>query len=452
MGTGELSKWVAHAVARAVAPVSLRLLAHEVHRRMALTPHEARERLLEALADHPEVEAVGVECYGLLRRILEGATIRVRLEPIGLAFGFLRLYESEHFVVAYDAFHDPSATERPFHLEDANGSVARASLHHADGGQWHLRGLGRWLAAVGARPSDSVILWVVDGKDRRFRIELERASGGSPVALEGRNREVADLAAEVLDSLGPGAHLLFFVMRKLVARRAFHHPVPPEPLVDVLSSDERFDVDPAAGLVSCNAGAAKPPCSDPVRAILEQRMPERGYSKPQVRRAVSFWEATAAAMTPRVRKAEVWAAAVELSSLKLDAPGAVRASEVAESYGTSAAAASRRSREMLRRLRVSPEGPRLLARDERLRSTEDPFARVEERYAGRDQEPETGRDLEPVVLRCDRCRVDQTISEPYRFFKGGRRGVAGRCPRCSRPLLRYLEDDDRSTRDAEGSP
>jgi hypothetical protein len=456
METIELGKWVDDFVAKSATPVPLRLLVQQAHFELDLSLTEARDQLRDVLVDHPEVEAVGVERYASLRRVLEGATIRVRLEPVGLAFGFLRLTEAEHFLLAYDAFHDAAAADRAVRLEGAGGAALAASLHHVGGGQWQLRGLGRWLSAAGARPRDSVVLTVVDAKDRRFALRVEHARPADASAIASRNRSVAEHAADVLRALGPGRHLLFFVMRKLAARRALHHPIPPEPMAEIFASDSRFEVDATAVALRATAVPAAEPTStiasdDPVGARLREAMPGRGYSDVQLANALRLWEAASIAMQPRVSNPAVWAAAVELSILRLDAPDKARAGEVAGAYGTGAAAASRRSGDILRALCVTTDDPRFSESGQKLRLAPDPFAAVEERYAERDLDLDAERSIGVVRLYCPRCRKDQAIPEPYRFVRGGRRGVAGRCPSCSRPLVSTI-DDERPTRDAEGSP
>ncbi|MBI1853888.1 MAG: hypothetical protein HYR85_26420, partial [Planctomycetes bacterium] len=300
METIELGKWVDDFVARSATPVPLRLLVQEAHFQFDLSLIEARERLCDVLVDHPEVEAVGVERYAAIRRILEGVTFRVRLEPVGLAFGFLRLTEAEHFLLAYDAFHDATAADRKIQLEGGMqrssgfpSATLDAALHHVGGGQWQLRGLGRWLTAAGARPRDSAVITVLDAKERRFGLRIERARPADGTAIALRNRSVADLAAETLRALGPGRHLLFFVMRKLAARRALHHPLPPEPIADLLASDSRFQADATtvALVEEATASNATPACDGEVALLLRRAMPGRGYSDVQVQNALRLWEA-----------------------------------------------------------------------------------------------------------------------------------------------------------------
>jgi hypothetical protein len=259
--------------------------------------------------------------------------------------------------------------------------------------------------------------------------------------------------------LGPARHLLFFLPRKMAARRAFHHPVACDPLAEVLAADPRFVVHPGGSTISLVPDAKRemPAVSetlaagDPVGDLLRRTMGGRGYTATQVENALRLWQEASTALRPRVLKPAVWAAAVELSILRIDAPERVRASEVSSAYATGAAAASRYSGEILRALDVVPQDPRFSERGQGPRLAAGSFAETEERFMGRGEEAESGREFAPVLLHCPRCREDQRIAEPYRFVKGGRSGVAGRCPRCSKPLVRYL-GGDQPARDAEGSP
>ena len=98
-------------------------------------------------------------------------------------------------------------------------------------------GLRRYLVDERAAPEDSLLIRVVGGEDGTCEAWFESRSSRDVQVIKGRNRELADAAQALLRrSRSTDVHIWDLIVG-LLARRAYHTDVAPDPLENVLSAD-----------------------------------------------------------------------------------------------------------------------------------------------------------------------------------------------------------------------
>jgi len=185
----------------------------------------------------------------LLLRQLDGAALRLRPTRNEIAFGYLSLDEADRGVVVPLAFTDPHACDALILLEPCGlGETIEERLVPGGPGRSWLTGLGRWFTARGVGEGDAIVLRRHGITDPLFRLAVERE--GEETGRVDREKKLLDRAEEVIARFGPGPHLLVFVMRRLLLTGLFHEDPPPGPLLTLLESDPRFEVEAEKGLVA----------------------------------------------------------------------------------------------------------------------------------------------------------------------------------------------------------
>lgn len=306
-------------------PLSEDLLTRAVAHFLDQHPLEAREAVRSCLSVPGPVEQIRDRTYDLFSRHLEGSRIRLLPGNQEIAFGILQVSEAERCFLIPDAYSDPHASDRTLLLQFPGWEhPVEERLLYGEKGSWRLTGLGRWYSEAGIKAGHSVLLDLEDSNLPKIRITQESSPNGT---IEARDRELADTAFGILSSFGGGDHLLYFVMRRLLALSFYRDSIPPRPLAQVLASDSRFEV-----------------------------RQERG---------------TVALKVP---------------------PGQVH--------------------------------------------KEDPLARDEERYFGRDQRERSNRQTDPVPLTCPHCRRGFTETEPFSVRIENADLWAGQCPHCQKIALK----------------
>ena len=180
---------------------------------------------------------------------LIGSVLRLPLAATDPAAGPWPLGE-ELFLALWPTFFAerlPSPYVLTFTLPDGTAVEAHISFVRFEGpvppaerpGVWSLfpgPALTTWLRQEAVEPGATLCVQAVDAPGRRYAIQLIRPTHRDEAALAARNRALVEVATEVLRA-GRDALPDFYLVPRLIARDAYRHPLPPDPLAAVLRAD-----------------------------------------------------------------------------------------------------------------------------------------------------------------------------------------------------------------------
>jgi len=203
-----------------------------------ITTSNPKQTIRNAISSSRLIVSVGDKRYGWMPRVLNNSVLRLTLTADDLGNKWL-VYSDEVRDALYPAFYESGkrSDRAPITLVLPDGSTAQVALEHGGNGQWGTPwtvGLWRWLTAQGAQAGDHLIVTVLDGEARRYGLAFQPRSERDETAIAQRNHEtIAALLPYANKSRGAS---IWEMTGALLAKGHYQHPVPPDPLSDIVAS------------------------------------------------------------------------------------------------------------------------------------------------------------------------------------------------------------------------
>ncbi|MFN8445713.1 MAG: hypothetical protein U0175_33285, partial [Caldilineaceae bacterium] len=228
---------VAQVLSQSREPMSLDTLITHIAGQRPLT-RNARSAVMRALDQLYQAVPIAPDHYCWLSAILDGSVFRHPLTNEEARQGFLLLDELEHAVLFPDFFQNHTVDGRTLSIELFGAETVQAWTE-VERQIWSLR-LGKefveWLENQGAMGRDDLVLTVMDASAGRYGLRLQPREARDAETIQQRNIELAKLATElVLNAADNGFELAIWgLAARLIARKYYNHPVPPDELHYVL--------------------------------------------------------------------------------------------------------------------------------------------------------------------------------------------------------------------------
>jgi hypothetical protein len=166
--------------------------------------------------------------------LLKGSRIRVPLIASDLEQRRIVFDDDARDLLWPGFFAGHDQTDRkPIELRLPTGDSAPLPLEHFGGGEWGTTVSPRfwnWLRACEATGDDALVLEAIDAEARRYRIDLDAASGRDESAVRRRTAEVEQEAREHMWKRRSFSVAVWDLAKHLLATGCYRHPVPPEPI------------------------------------------------------------------------------------------------------------------------------------------------------------------------------------------------------------------------------
>ncbi len=234
-----------HEVLRsAERPLTLHEISERVNARRLVTTAKLLETIRGALSQGLQLVSLGDGRYGYLPHLIEGSRLRLPLTQKKPANHPL-IFPDEVRQALFPSWNDiqKRRSERPATMRLSNGAVVELPLEFLGTATWGTAmpdALRRYLVDERAAAGDSLLIRVVGGEDGSCEAWFESRDRRDAQAVKGRNRELADATETLLRaSRSTDVHIWDLIVA-LLARRAYHADVAPDPLQDVLLADSRF--------------------------------------------------------------------------------------------------------------------------------------------------------------------------------------------------------------------
>jgi hypothetical protein len=246
--TLSITQAVAHVLAAADRPLTVDEILAQVSQLPLATPAAGQMSVRNTFVDLPLVASLGGRpaCYVWWPHRLVGSAFRLPLAAPDPVAGPWPLGE-EVFQALWPAFFaERLAAPHTITLVLPDGSTAAAQVGFVRPGPdaWALMpgpAVTAWLRQETITTDAAFIIRPRDVADQLYAVELVQPEPQDEPALAARNRALAAAAAAVL-AAGHADMPDFYLVPRLIARDAYHDPLPPDPLAAVLGADMGFIV------------------------------------------------------------------------------------------------------------------------------------------------------------------------------------------------------------------
>jgi hypothetical protein len=254
-------------------PLPFAEIVRNVNDLLPITTKNPKSTIRNAVSQNRLVVSTGDGRYGWKYRLINDSLIRLPLSEFNLLQRKI-LYSEELRDALWPAFFECQKRDdhSPVQLQLPNGKTSELTLNFLGDSNWGTRGSPEfwdWLKSANAQPGDDLIFCVIDGEARRYAVEFQPHSERGEQAIAERNRQMIR-AALAYYRRNRFVIAIWDVSSHLLATGQYKHPLPPDPLEQILK-DELWG--PDLPLTSASPGwvLAKKPDIDPlISSLLDQ--------------------------------------------------------------------------------------------------------------------------------------------------------------------------------------
>jgi tetratricopeptide (TPR) repeat protein len=244
MGKPSNADLVYEVLRSAERPLTFQEIFDEVNRRQPITTRDPKATIRSALGQGKQLVSLGDGRYGYLPHLVSGSLLRVPLAETEPANNPL-LFSDDVRQALWPGYFDTKKHRdtRPIHVRLPGGDEIVLSLNFFGPGIWGsppIKDLQDYLAQSGAAPGDSLLIRVIAGEEGRAEAWLEPRQQRDEAAVARRNRELADVAQQIMRTNPRRALLIYELIFALLGRGAYRADVAPDSLAMVLKADRRF--------------------------------------------------------------------------------------------------------------------------------------------------------------------------------------------------------------------
>jgi hypothetical protein len=227
-------------VREAPKPLPVRVIMWHVEDIAPITTKDPEQTIRNAISQGQLIVATGDGRYGWKPRLITGSTLRLTLSRSDLNGRGIRFSEEARDAV-WPAFFEAAKRmdHQPVQAQLPDGTLTEWPLHHFGQVQWGTTGsteFWRWFKSQKAKAKDHLLITADDGEARRYRVTFQRRAERDEPAIKARNEAVVEAALAFVrhcSDMPP----LWDITSHLLAIGQYRHPVPPDPLTDILTQD-----------------------------------------------------------------------------------------------------------------------------------------------------------------------------------------------------------------------
>ncbi len=226
-------------------PLTFQEILDAVERRRPITTRNPKATIRNALGQGKQLVGTGDGRYWYLPHCIRGSVLRMALtekkpanQPIPLEYEVLQALWPSIIEAG------KRRTERPMRVRLPTGDDVPLTLGHTAQARWATpvaEPLRRYLVDQRAAAGDSMLIRVIDAEQGLGEAWFESRLKRPAEAISARNRQVADAAYQYMREGSVDRRPIWEVTVALLAHRAYHGDVAPDPLRVVMRADPRFE-------------------------------------------------------------------------------------------------------------------------------------------------------------------------------------------------------------------
>ena len=255
-------------------------ILQRVNELLPIATKNPRNTIRNAINQSRLVVRTGDGRYGWKYRLINHSILRLPLNESNLLKHQL-LYTQELRDALWPAFFEAQKRNdrSPVYLRLPDGKVFDLTLEWFGEGTWGSAAspeFWNWLQGLTPQPGDDLIFRVIDGDKRLYAVDFQPHSGRDEKAIAERNRQIIQ-ATLSYNQRKRNVVLLWDISSYLLATGLYKHPLPPDPLKQILK-DELWGPDLLPESSSPGWMLKKQPEIDPLVAslLVEIGRPQRG--------------------------------------------------------------------------------------------------------------------------------------------------------------------------------
>ena len=260
-------------VRESVEPLPFAEIMRRVNDLLPITTKNPKSTIRNAVSQSRLILRTGDGRYGWKYRLINGSVLRLPLSESNLIQRQIT-YSDELRDALWPAFFEGQKRNdrSPVQLRLPDGKTSELTLNFFGNSNWGTQGspeLWDWLKTANAQPGDDLIFRVIDGEARLYAIDFQPHSKRDEQAIAERNHQMIQ-AAMAYNQRNRFVITIWDVSSHLLATGQYKHPVPPDPLEQILN-DELWGPDLPFTSDSPGWMLAKKPDIDPlIFSLLEQ--------------------------------------------------------------------------------------------------------------------------------------------------------------------------------------
>jgi hypothetical protein len=268
-------------VREAGEPLPFAEIMQRVNSILPISTRNPKSTIRNAISQSRLIVNTGDGRYGWKYRVINGSVIRLSFSDSDLTQGKITFPEELRDAL-WPAFFENQkhADQSPIQIQLPDGKTSELTLDHFGEGIWGTRGspvFWGWLKSASPQPGDNLIFRVIDGEKRRYSVEFQPHAKRDEEAIAARNEQMIQTASAYIQR-NRFVIAIWDLSSHLLATGQYRHPVPPDPLDQILK-DMLWGPDLSADSTSPNWLIGKNPPTDPLVSSLLEQIGESSYRR-----------------------------------------------------------------------------------------------------------------------------------------------------------------------------
>jgi hypothetical protein len=221
-------------------PLPFAEILERVNSLLPITTRNPKSTIRNAISQAKLIMHTSDGRYGWKYRLINGSSIRLPLSDTDLIQHQIIYSEELKDALWPSFFENKKHSDRsPALLALANGISTELPLTWLGFSVWGTQGSPEfwdWLDFVKAKPGDDLIFHVIDSEARRYEVEFQAQSERNEPTIAERNQQMIE-ATFVYNRQNRFIIGIWDISSHLLAIGLYKHPVPPDPLEQLLADN-----------------------------------------------------------------------------------------------------------------------------------------------------------------------------------------------------------------------
>jgi hypothetical protein len=229
--------YVHQVVQESVDPLPFTEIFRRVNDLSPITTRDPENTIRNSISQSHLILNTGDGRYGWKYRLINGSLLRLPLAESDLAQRRI-VYTDEIQDILWPAFFEiqKRSDRSPVNVRLPDGKNIEFTLVFFSKATWGTQSTPEfwdWLKKVGARPGDELFFRVINGEAHQYAVEFFKHADRDEAAIAERNRQIHEVV-RAFSQRKRFAIALWDITPFLLATGQYKHPVPPDPLEQVL--------------------------------------------------------------------------------------------------------------------------------------------------------------------------------------------------------------------------
>lgn len=217
-------------------PLPFAEIMASVNRIRPITTKNPKNTIRNAISQSRMLVSTGDGRYGWKPRLINDSIIRHTIQAAELTANRLYWDSDVKDAVCPTFFASKKYGDRsPIHVALPNGETSDFSLEMFSAGIWGTSATPEfwaWFHNLNAQPGDHLLFTVIDGEEKRYRIDFQPRKERDEGSIAARNREFVEIGLKLMQKRPYGITTWDFTTY-LLATGFYRHPVPPDPFSEL---------------------------------------------------------------------------------------------------------------------------------------------------------------------------------------------------------------------------